>query len=213
MWPWDWVIAAGKAVSGISQQVYDWVTQLIASVTSWVNDAINSIWKGINSVWADVTHVWNQLVGFIDNLASSLWGGITHLWNIIQGWVLSLVNDLWSFVRWLYDWASKFIDSVWRQLVKYVNDVYQWVLREIWDPLKRLYDGILGWATQWITRIWQYIEHPELLVQLIGSFLLRMWLQYVLRFGAVFARWLVRNMMGMSGLIFDLLEHVLSSIL
>jgi hypothetical protein len=40
-----------------------------------------------------------------------------------------------------------------------------------------------------------------------------MWMQYVTRFGAVLARFIVQRMMGLAGPVFDLLEHILASIL
>lgn len=213
MWPWDWVIAAGNKLAGVSKDVYDWVSSLIASVTSWVNDAINSIWHGINQVWADITRVWNTLVAFVSTLAAQVWGAIARAVDQLTSWALRLINDIWGYLRGLYDWIVRQIDRVWHDVLALIDEIYRWVKKEIWDPLVRLYNDIKDWVEQWIARIWQYIEHPELLVQLIGSFLLRMWTQYVLRFGSVIVRWLLHHMTSMAGEVFDMLESIISSVL
>lgn len=213
MWPWDWVIAAGSGIAGISQKVVDWVNSIIASVMSWVTDAINSVWRSINAIWADIQQVWDEAVKIVETMAKTLWDGITFLERTVISYVEFTFSQVWGFAHDVYNWALSEISGFYAQLLSWANNIYQWVLREIYDPLKRAYDGLLNWATGWFNQIWQYIQHPELLVQLIGAFLLRMWLQYVLRFAAVFTRWIVRNMMGMAGEVFDVLENILSNIL
>lgn len=213
MWPWDWVIAAGNAISGLSQKAIDWVNSLIASVTSWVSSAIDSIWSSITGIWHDIQSVWDQLVGFVNNLWVQLWAGITSLGHTISDWVSRLVNDLWSFINRLYDWASNELGRLGGLIDKVWNDITRWVQTEIWDPLVRAYEDVKTWVTGLFNRVWQYIEHPELLVSLIGGFLLRLWMQYVMRYAMPLARWVVRNMMGLAGPVFDLLESILTNIL
>ena len=213
MWPWDWITSAGNAISGLGQKAVDWVNSLIASVMSWVTGAINSIWKSIQSTWDDIDNMWNRLVGYIDNLTQTAWNWVTHTASQIYDWALRLINDIWHYIYGLYSWAVSELDKLGRLIERIWSDIVGWVVREIWDPLKRLYDDVKNFIDTWIPRIWQYIEHPELLVQLIGAFLLRMWLQYVIRFAGVLTRWIVRNMLGMAGEVFDVLETILANIL
>lgn len=213
MWPWDWLSAAGNALSGLTQKAVDWVNSLIASVMSWVTDAINAIWKSIQGVWDDVTHVWNTLVGVINRIVVDVWNGIYNLSTSIGRWVLGLVNDLWKYANWLFSWTLQQLDLLTKLAWEWVSDVYTWVRNEIWDPLVRLYNDVKAWAVQMFNQVWQYIEHPELLVNLIGAFLLKVWLEYAAKYGVMLARWLVKNMMGAAGEVFDLLETVISSII
>jgi phage-related protein len=213
MWPWDWVIAAGNAVAGISQQVYDWVSRLIASVTSWVTNAFNVVWNAIGTLVADIASVFGSAIAFAESLLGQLWGVIQQVRQDITNWVTRIWNDVWNYARGVYDWALNELGNLERSVDALFNAVYQWVQREVFDPLKRLYDGLMSWVTGWINKIWQYIQHPELLVQLVGGFLMRTWLSYVRQFGPVLARWLIRNMRGLAGEVFDLLEHVISSVL
>lgn len=213
MWPWDWISAAGNAISGLTQKAVDWVNSLIASVMSWVTDAINSTWKSLQSLWNDVTNVWNQLVGFINKLSNEAWTWINNVANDIYKWAGQMLNDLWSYAKSVYYWALGEINKLYGLVDGWINAIYRWVQKEIWDPLVRLYNDIKNWAVQAFNKVWQYIEHPELLVQLIGAFLLRMWTQYVVRFGSVIARWLIHNMTNMAGEVFDMLETIISSVL
>lgn len=213
MWPWDWVIAAGSAISGVSQAVYNWVTQLVTTMMSWVTDAINSIWNTIKSIWDGIHNVWDQVSRYAEELVNGVYRFISSSVSDIMNYVGRLIDDVWHYAQSVYEWVVRSLSDLENRLLSYVNRVYNWVRTEIWDPLNRLYNGIRDWATQWIGRIWQYIEHPELLVNLIGAFMLRMWMQYVIRFAAVFTRWLIRSMASMAGEVFDLLEHVISSII
>lgn len=213
MWPWDWISSAGNAISGLGQKAVDWVNSLIASVMSWVTDAVNSIWGAIQGIWRDAIHTWDLLVGYINNLTQTVWDWITHTASQIYEWALRLINDLWHYIYGFYAWALSQVEWLAGQIAKVFRDIYDWVLREIWDPLYRAYTWIKDFVETWIPRIWQYIEHPELLVQLIWAFIVRMWLQYVIRFGLVFTRWLVHNMMGMAGEVFDILENIMANIL
>lgn len=213
MWPWDWVIAAGRGVVGLSQKVVDYINSVIASVMSWVTSAIASIWSGLGTLVSDVALALGQAINFAENLVKQVWDALEFLSRTLNQLVYYLFNTAWQYIQGIFNWVVGQLARLEANLLSWANDVYQWVLREVYDPLKRAYDGMLNWATGWFNQIWQYIQHPELLVQLIGAFLLRMWLQYVLRFAAVFTRWIVRNMMGMAGEVFDVLENILSNIL
>lgn len=213
MWPWDWISSAGNAISGLTQKAVDWVNSLIASVMSWVTDAINKIWHSISSVWDDITSVWNRLVGYINNLTDMAWRWVSNTARQIYDWALRLINDLWGYVKWLYNWAANELDHLYHLIWGWVQDVYNWVRREIWDPLYRLYNDVKNWFIQMFNRVWQYIEHPELLVKLIGGFLIRVWVDWVKQFGPMIVRWLIGNMRGLAGEVFDLLEHIISAVL
>lgn len=213
MWPWDWVTALGSGISGISQKIYDWVSQQIASVMSWVTSAISDIWNAISAIYRDISNLWNQIVGFVVNLI-----GTITLWveNIVQGitrWVEQLVGSLWQRVTDVINWILGEIGRISAYVSSAVQNIIRWVYNDVWLPIVRAVNDVRNFAVQWIGRIWQYFEHPELLVALIAGNLLRLWQQYILRFGTAIAKWLLRKMMGLAGEVFDLLEMILSAII
>jgi phage-related protein len=213
MWPWDWVISAGKYIAGVSQDVYNWVTSLIASVTSWVTDAIDSIWHTIETIGRELGSVWSHIAETVENAVSAVYGWIRHLVQDVYDWASRGLQDLWNWARGTWDWIVRQIAEVRNWIASGLQQIIDWVNREVWQPLVRLYNSLRDYASGWIARIWQYIEHPELLVELVGGYLLKMWLRYVARFGLSIARFILRQMMSLRGEVFDLIEHVLVSIL
>lgn len=213
MWPWDWVIAAGNGISGIAQKIYDWVTQQIAALTSWVTSAISDIWNAISRIYQDIANVWNEVVRFVVNLVAMAEAWVENTVNGILRWTgeqfLHLVNSINDFIQ----WVEQSIGRLTNQLVGYIQGVVRWVHDEVWVPLVRAISDVRSFVTTWIPRIWQYIQHPELLVKLIAGDLLGFWQRYVMRYGTAIARWMLRKMMGMAGEVFDLLETILSAII
>lgn len=213
MWPWDWIKAAGSAISGLSQKAVDWVNSLVASVMSWVTDSLNAVWSSITGLWNDITGVWNKLVGFIEHTAETIWNTFYRWTHIIADWITGMISQLWQYAQGIYNWALKQINAVWNYIFQFARDIYSWILRNIWDPLYQDFQNATAWASQWFNQIWQYIEHPELLVNLLGRYLLTVWLQLVKQFAVPLVRWLIRAMRTMAGEVFDLLESVISSII
>lgn len=213
MWPWDWVIAAGQWISGVSQSVYNWVTRLVTSVTDWATNAFNAVWTYLGTLVSYIASVWDRTVMFVNTLAAQVWAIIAKTGQDISNWVTGIWNDLWKYAKSAWDWSVQAVDKIYHWIDYVVNAVYSWVQREVWQPLKRAWDDFTNWASGWITRIWQYIEHPELLVKLLGSFLLSMWTSYIRQFGITLTRWFIRNMRGLAGEVFDLIEYILSAII
>lgn len=213
MWPWDWVIAAGNAISGLSQKAVDWVNSLIASVMSWVTDAINAIWSNIQSVWNDITNVWNGLLSFINTIASDVWNGIEVLTRNVTQWIADGINGVRDFAQGLYNWISNEVANLGRFVDGMFNQIYRYIKEVVLDPLTQLYHAVLNWATSLFNKIWQYIQHPELLVNLIAGYLFSIWLQLARRFAVPLVRWIINLMRTMAGEVFDLLEEIISSII
>lgn len=213
MWPWDWVIAAGNAVSGLSQKAIDWVNSLIASVMSWVTSAINSIWSTISSIWADIQSVWNGLVSFINTVASEVWTGIRVLTVQVTGWIVDAVNGVRQFAEDAYHAVWNALNNVSNFLNGVINQVYRYIKEGVLDPLTRLYNDVKNWTVYTFNRVWQYIQHPEMLVSLIGGYLFSIWLQLVRRYARPVVHWIINVMKSMAGEVFDLLEEVISSVI
>lgn len=213
MWPWDWVIAAGTGLSGLTQKAINWVSSLIASVMGWVTSAITALWGTIYSLWSDINHVWTSILSWVGSIVITVAGAIDRFSHVISNWILGLVGALWSYVKSLYLWAVGQFNTIWGFVNRLAGDLYGWVIREIYNPLLSLYNGIRNWVSQMFNDVWQYIQNPELLVNLIGSFILRNLLKYAKQFAVPVTRWFIRNMRGLAGEVFDLLESVLSSIL
>lgn len=213
MWPWDWIIAAGSGISGLGQKAVDWVNSLIASVMSWVTDAVNTIWRTISNIWNYIAHVWLVINSFVVQVAENIYRWADHEIHIISDWILGMVNQLWAYAQSLYKWATNQLNQVWNFLFQFIHDIYSYILNNIWNPLYQDFQDAKAWASQWFNSVWQYIEHPELLVNLIGHYLMTVWLQLARQFAVPFVRWLIRAMRSMAGEVFDMLENVISSII
>jgi hypothetical protein len=213
MWPWDWVIGAGNAIAGISQKVYDWVTSQITAVMSWVMDAINSIWASISALWSEVERVAESIASGLVDIATSFTAWISSAITGVLSWAEGKIAELWSYARGVYNWAIGEFDHLRSLISDAVSGVLSWVDRNIWQPLNAAYRDVRNFVDIWIPRIWQYFQHPELIADLVGAALLRLWQRYVLRLGPAIARWLIHEMMKAAGEVFDLLEYILSSII
>jgi phage-related protein len=213
VWPWDWVIAAGRGVAGLSQKAVDWVNQLIASVTSWVLTALNSIWSTIGSIWSDITHVWNSLMQFVGQISVDVASAITRETSQVVSWITQGLNAVSSYIDYVYHWTVDQVTRLEGYAGGLVQEVYRWVDRNVYQPLARGYNSLLSYITSMFNRVWQYIEHPELLVSLIAGYLLSVWLALARRYAVPVTRWIINMMKSLAGEVFDLLETVLSSIL
>lgn len=213
MWPWDWVTALGSGIAGISQKIVDWVGQQIAAVMSWVTSAITDIWNTIDQIYQDIRNLWDQIVNFVTTLVGSVVAWTEHFIQSILEWVGQQFTYLASYLSDAIRWITDTIRQIYNYVGGWVQSVIRWVHDDIYMPLYRFVNDVLTFARTWIARIWQYFEHPELLINLIGSSLWSLWSRYVVRYGAAVARWLLRRMVGLAGEVFDMLETIISAII
>lgn len=214
MWnPWNWVKDGWDFAFGGIKQLYQWILTTIAQVYDYVNGWIQWLENRINDLvtwtanlafsieqWAQSWY--NYIIGWARSIFAQITSWVIGLWN--QLW--SYVVEAWNFAHWVYSYLYNLVSG-------WINQVYQWVLRNIWDPLYNWVTGIYKSLTRWINYILQYIEHPELLANLIGGYLIKVWLQLAKRFAVPLARWWMRTMMSLAGEFYDIIESILSAIL
>lgn len=214
MWnPWNWVKSLwNTSFTGVKQLfqwvinefglLYDYVNALILWVETAINAAMTYALNLATSIERWVNSIWNNLVGWVKQLGAD-----------IVRWTSGLINQLWSYVQEALNFAHWVYSYLTGLIARAINDMYQWVLRNIWDPLYNWVTGIYKYLTQYINYILQFIEHPELLAQLIGTYLLKTWLSLAKRFAVPLARWWMRTMMSLTGEFFDIIESIISQVL
>lgn len=213
MFPWDWLFDENNPVNKVTRAVYDFVYRIVSYVVDWFSIGIYAIWTVLYTIGAQVASIFVRFAELVANIAVTIATTVAHVVAEITKWVGGLIANVWGYVTGFFAWITARVVWLEAKIAQVFQDIIKWVydnfIRPIWDKIT----DTISWVTGWINRIWMYIEHPELLVELIGGVLMRLWTQYVLRFGSAFARWLVRSMMGMAGEIFDLLERILDSVL
>lgn len=214
MWnPWNWVKAGWDFSFGGIKQLYQWVLTTIGQIydyingwVQWLQDAItNAIRYAANlgyaiEQWAQSWYTY--IIGLAKSLIAQVMTWTLNLWN--QLW--SYIKEAWDFAHWVYSYVTGLIYSL-------INSVYEWVVRNIWDPIWNYITGMYKSLTQWINYLLKYIEHPELLAALLGTYLLKTWLSLAKRFAVPLARWWMRTMMSLVGEFYDIIETILANIL
>jgi len=150
--------------------------------------------------WAN--SVFNNIIGWAQRTFADMTRWVSKLWD--QLW--QYVKEALDFAHWVYTYLQNLFTG-------WIHDLYKWVLNNVWDPLYNWVTGIYKSLTQWINYILQFIEHPELLAQLIGAYLLKTWLALARRFAVPLARWWMRTMMSLAGEFADLIEAIISQVL
>lgn len=214
MWnPWNWVKAGWDFSFGSIKQLYQWVLGIIGQIYDYVNGWIQWLQNKIDNLaswalnmavsieqWAQ--GVFNSIIGYAKYLIAQVTAWTLNLWNQLY----SYIKQAWDFAHWVYSYLS---NLVWG----WIQDIYQWVVHNIWDPLYNYITGIYKTLTKYINYLLQYIEHPELLANLIGGYLLKVWLSLAKRFAVPLAKWWMRMMMHLVGDFVDIIESILSGIL
>lgn len=214
MWnPWNWVKGAWNWSFGSIKDLYQWILNQIAAVYDYINSYVTWLEDSISGV---VTWM-KGLAWGIEQWAMS-WFTWTLDWarrtfDGITSWVTGLWDWLWQWIQYLDSFAT-WVYNYLRNLVwGWITDVYQWVVHNIWDPIWNYVNGTIKWVTVWINYLYQFIQHPEILGELIVRALFKLWYYYARILAAPFARWLVSGFRLAQAELFDLIEIVLSNIL
>lgn len=214
MWnPWNWVKGGWDfAFSGI-KQLYQWVLTTIAQVYDYVNGLVQWLEDQINQAFQYALNLaisiekWGQswydwIISWARSTFDQITRWVTGLWNQLWGYI----QDAWNFAHWVYSYLYNLVSG-------WINDVYKWVERNIWDPLYNWVTGIYKELSSYISYLLQFIQHPELLANLIAGYLIKFWLALVRKYAVTLARWWMRVMMSLVGEFTDILESILSAIL
>lgn len=213
MFPWDWILDPGNPVNQVATKIYNFVANAISGVMSWVSAAITTIWATLSMVFAEISNLWNQLVNFAVSIAVTVANAVTTAFSRITSWVSSIIANVWNFALSAYNWTIQQVHRLEQLIYSSVRDALNWIVQNVVQPVIATFEVFKTFVLVWINRLIQYLQHPELLAELIAGALLKLWMQYVARFGTVIARWLLRQMMSTAGEVFDLLERILASIL
>lgn len=214
MWnPWNWVKAGWDFSFGSIKQLYQWILGIIGQVYDYINGWVQWLETAINQAFAYAYNLavsieqwgnsmFNNIVGWVNSIGANIMRWASGLINQ----VVQLAREAWDFGHWVYSYLYNLVSG-------WINDVYRWVLQNIWQPLYNLATGIYRDLTAWVNYILQFIQHPELLANLIGTYLLKEWLSLVKRFAVPLARWWMRTMMSLAGEFYDIIETIISQVL
>lgn len=214
MWnPWNWVHSLwDTAFSGL-KQLFQWVINEFGLLYDYVNGWITWLENAVAGAISYAYHLALSIEQWAMSIFNNVVGWATHIFQDITKWVSGLWDQLyqlivqgWNFAHWVYNYLYNLVTG-------WINDVYKWVIRNIWDPLYNWATGLFKYLTQYINYLLQFIQHPELLAELIGGYLLKTWLSLARRFAVPLARWWMRTMMSMVGEFFDIIETIISQVL
>jgi hypothetical protein len=213
MWPWEWLFDPSNPINKVGKAVYDFVYRIISTIMGWLTGIITAIWATLYTIAAQIANMLTQFVDFVASVAWTVAMSILHAVQQVEAWVGQLISNIWGYIWGMLSWISSAIAWLELKIYQVFQDMIKWVYDNVIHPIWDALNEFRIWATHWILVIGMYINHPELLIDLIGATLWRLWTQYVVRYGSALARWMLRSMMGMAGEIFDLLEHILTSII
>lgn len=214
MWnPWNWVKAGWDFSFGSIKQLYQWVLTTVGQIYDYVNGWIQWLEDAVNKAFAYAYNLavsveqwgasmFNNIVGWVDKIGAD-----------IKRWVSGLWDQLWQYVKEAWDFAHWSFNYLYNLVSGWINDVYKWVLRNIWDPLYNYITGVYKTLTKAINDVMQYIQHPELLANLLGAYLIRSAMSLAKRFAVPLAKWWMRTMMSLAGDFMDIIESIISQVL
>lgn len=214
MWnPWNWVKGLWNASFSTIKQLFQWVINEFGLLYDYVNALILWIETAVTAAMTYAANLATSIEHWVDSIWNNLVAWIKQISADIIAWTARQINSLWAdiraawdFAHWVYSYITGLIDRV-------IADVYRWVIQNVWNPLYNWVTGIYRNLLQYINYILQFIEHPELLAQLIGAYLLKTWLTLAKRFAVPLARWWMRTMMSLVGEFFDIIETIISQVL
>lgn len=211
---WDWLLGGGTILaSGVPKQVYDWVISGLSWLWAWVSSAITQIWATITTIWNSIRNLWSQISAFVMTLLVSIENWVKSLVQSVVSWVTGWIAQLWGYVTGFFTWIGTQLTNLWNYIYGIAATIIRWVNDNVIVPLTSAINNIRAFFTQWIVRIWMYIQHPELLVNLIAGALLALWQQYIQQFGGMVVRWILQKSLQQAGFFYDVIETILASIL
>lgn len=213
MWPWDWVRAAYKGVLGIPKAITDLIANMISSVVSWVQDAIDVLQVGINFVASELQSVYDVVIHFAESIGQQVMMWALKKFFEITAWTTGLFARLYDYAQSVLTWAEREVITLYSYINSIVGKIEQWVISNIWSPLWSFVNGVYKTLSDAINAVRMFIEHPEMLIQLIGGYLLQNLMSYVKRYSIALTRWFIRASLHMGGELFDVLESIISAII
>lgn len=214
MWnPWNWVKAGWDFSFGSIKQLYQWILGIIGQVYDYVNGWVQWLENAVNEAFAYAYNLSVAIERWGNSMFNNIVGWVNSIGASIMRWASGLINQVWQYVQEAWDFAHWVYSYLYNLVSGWISDVYRWVIQNIWNPLNNLISGIYRDLTKWINYILQYIEHPELLASLIGTYLLKEWLNLAKRFAVPLARWWMRTMMSLAGEFIDIIETIISQVL
>lgn len=209
----EWLQSIANSVFSGLNNLRDWIIRAIAAVYSYIVARIQEVARSIGDVvrWAqkwleELGHYVDDVLHYAINIAQQIIPAITR-------WISDRLNDLQNFSNWLLREIRVGLDNLlhWVEQVRMI--IIRWVLTEIWDPLKRLFDGFFSWVTDNFGKLFNYFAHPELIVQLVAHWLWRTWLDLLKQYSRPVARWLMAHMLGLVSEFVHLIEDIIVAVL
>lgn len=199
-------------ISGIDD-LWKKVIAIFQAVYSYIDSWISSVANYLGQLWTDFTNFASAVVGWINRTIVALEQWVIRIYGDVQKWVSGLFWQVLNYAVSIYRWALQYFDF----LVKYIENVWNtivnWVLHNIWDPLYSFISGIYNWVTTSGYWVFYMITHPDKLAQLIGSYLLREWINLSRKYSRAVGRWLIHTMLSAANDVGEIIASVLSAII
>lgn len=200
-------------IARIVSDVEKWVLKAVDAVYSYVVRQLRAIRNAANDVWHALTHFAAQIDKFLGRVVTyAKWIVTKYVPGVIR-WALRNFDTLTKDIGKLVSWAARWVARLYNDIRGAVTGITTWVIRHIWDPLT----SDIAQAWHWITHegflAWQIVAHPEMLMQIIGSYLWRSYLDLLRHYARPIARWLVSTMLSMQSEFADVLESIIANML
>lgn len=203
---WNW------GISGIDD-LWRKVLSIFQAVYSYIDSWITAVANYLGQLWHDFIAFVNSVVKWVNSVTLALENWVIKLYHDVESWVSGLFTQLYNYAVGLYHWALSQLDKL-GNLIQYVwNQLLSWVINNIWDPLYNFISGAYKWITTNGYYVFYLLTHPDKLAQLLGSYLLREWLNLSRKYGGAVGRWLVHSMLGMGSEIVGLFADMLAKII
>lgn len=191
---------------------WKWLTGAISAVYSYFDHLINQLEDALNWLERQI----NQYISDIERAISDAWNAVQ--WVIRVGipqavkWLENEIAKAYNYAVGLYHWALSELQRLENWALGELEKLYQWVLKNVWDPLWNAIQNVVRWVEKEGAYVYYLLTHPDQLAALLGKYLLASWMGLASRYGKVFARWLLHNMLHDTPWVANLLEDIISSL-
>lgn len=209
----SWLSSLWKTITGDIASVTHWVLKTIQAVYSFIDREFGVVERYATDIWHSTENLFNEVWKYIlqvYNYAKAIVDVVIH--NLIS-WVTGIWNDVFSFAKGVYEQLVQWVDFLKHAIAVAIDDVRTWIINSIWNPLFKAITEALNWIAHEGAFVYDLLTHPDKLFALLAAYIWGAWIGLFKKYGRTIARWLMHEMMSLTGDLADILEAIISGML
>ena len=208
-----WIASVWGFSWGSITDLYHWIVRQIASVYTWIDNILASIGAEFMAIASTIAGYFTEAMIAIGAAVVDAAAFTMKMFGDIYSWATAELYALSVQLGGMFSYFTRGLSDAWNTFTGWIEQLRQWVEQNVLGPLTSWLKTLEGYVTYWLGYILKYIQHPELLVQLLGGYLASAWLALLKQFALPITRFIMNNMRSLADEFVGLLEEIISAIL